>query len=142
MYGAGGRRGEHAADAGVGVGVVDVVLRLLGVEPDHPGADVHERGDPGGGPVAAGELAADAEEGAEVGLVAAEPGRYGDLVEPRVRDRADVLLDDAPVRLGLGGVRPQHRDEGGGPRDEVVGIRGGVGDVVVGASAVRVMTFS
>ena len=70
VRGGGGR--DDAADAGVGVVLVDVTLRLVGVEADDPAADVHQGGDPGGGAVAAGELAADPQEGGEVGLVSAE----------------------------------------------------------------------
>ena len=118
---------EYAGDAGVGVGVVHVVLRLLGVQADHPGAHVHQRAHPGGRPVCPGELDADTQESAEVALVPAEAGRHREPVEAGVGDRGDVLLDHAPVLLGLDGVGAQQRDESSGTGNQLVGAHCGVG---------------
>ncbi len=117
----GGARGEHAGHPGVGVGAPHIVLGLLAGAPGEVRADVHQRRHPAGRSAAHSDGAGHLELGANVRLVAAVPLGHHHLERAGVAQRSDVLLDDAPVRLGLSGIALQRRANGGDALKQSIG---------------------
>ena len=116
-----GGRGEHAADQRVGVLAPHVVLGLLRVQADHPGAHVQQRCHPGGAAVGLAERGRHVEHGAHRGLVAPVPLRLGDLEDARLAQRLDAVLGHAAVLLTPGGVLADQRLQFLHPGDELTG---------------------